>query len=470
MVKTTLVLTSNDQIIISPGFCDTSGRIHVQATTAKSWFECDGFCHDSTTQPLGESIVPSKFTQLPPLFLFMSVSHIFLQSMLKAEVDSDDACSSLLSKLQNLIDIYTQLAELIHNSDAIWTSLFAQYDHQRNMVGRAIAAANIPNQMVPLHSLITNDLKRKNLMDALDQMEEKRLILLLLYEFAFDGTSTSTFLSQKIQVLESKHEILSATASTFYQRRGTQAVYYLNNATNEDIHNALCSGADLNMNYLGGNILNYTGYRMVNEHWTRPFACQWEVDRVLLAMRHSSPNDRLNANMLSTYVPYQTWHAHNYAMRMCSNKGRYGFALLLIIAGFDKPWDYETLLNCSQWAETAFGTAREYQMFISSTIRQDGILNRYKLVRAFEYYRACENGEIQKADKMVQEGVDANCVLWLVALLGKWYIFERLQTTVNLCQTLGKFNFGYALHNRGYTTAELGYSSFCFSQESLIRL
>lgn len=426
-----------------------------------------GFVMTQLRNYLGETIVPSKFTQLPPLLLFLSVAHVFLQSMLKAEIDSDDACCSLLRKLQDMIDIYTELAEHIQKSETLWSALFAQYDHQRNMVGRAIAAANVPNQAVPLHSLVTNDLKRRNLMDTLDQMEEKRLFLLILYEFAFDGIATETLLNAKIQALESKNQILTKPASTFYLRRGTQAAYYLNNVTDEDIHLALCSGAALNMNYLGGNILNYTGYLMINTHTTRPFAYQWEVDRIHLAMRHSSPNDRLNANMISTYVPATTWPTLNFAMRMCSNLSRYGFGLLLIIAGFDKPWDYETLLNSGWWAESASGLAREYQMFISSTIRKDGVLNRYKLIRAHEYYRLCENGEIQKADTMVQEGVDANCVLWLVALLGKWYIFERLQVEVNLSQTLGKFNFGFANFNRGYTTAEIGYSRFYFSQESL---
>lgn len=426
-----------------------------------------GFVMTQLQSHLGEAIVPSKFTQLPPLLLFTGVSHLFLQAVLKAKVDSDDACSNLLSKLQNVIDSYRELAELVQHSDQLWSSLFKQYEHQRNMVGRAMAAVKFPNQDVPLHSLITHDLKGRNLMDALDQMEEIRLFLIFLVEFAFDS-SNSLILHQKVQVLESKQQILSTFASSFYKNRGSQLAYYLNQSTNDDIQLALCSGADLNLVYSGGNIFNYTGYLMIVKWYasTRQHLHQWSVDRVHLAMKHSSSNDKLNANMLSTYIPWRTWPALNYAMSMCSNMGMYGFGLLLMIAGFSQPWDKESLINSSWWAETAADTAREYQMFISSTINRDGVLNRFKLVRAFEYYRACENGEIQKANVMVQEGVDANCVLWLVALLGKWYVFERLQASVNLSQNLGKFNFGYSSFNRGFVTSELQGHGSSFAQES----
>ena len=431
-----------------------------------------GFIMTQLRNHLGDSLVPYKFTQLPPLLLFMGVSHLFLEAMLKAEVESDDACSSLLNRLQEVIDTYIELAEFIQHANDIWSSLFAQYEHQRNMVGRALAAANIPNQAVPLDSLLAREVnvKHRNLIDALDEMEEKRILLVLLAEFAFDSNVSDlekTTLYRKIQALESKQQILSTSVSMFYQHRGCEN-YYLNyrDSTNNDssMQLALRSGVDLNLPYGGGNVLNYIGYQMINTLNTRPRCKQWEVDRIHSVLKHSSSIDKLNAIMQSTYVPAITWPGYNYAMTMCSNLSRYGFALLLIISGYSLPWDYSTLLNSGWWAETQF-FAREYQMFISSTIRSDGVLNRFKLTRAFEYYRACENGQMRKADAMIKDGVDADCVLWLVSLLGKWYIFERLQAPVNLSQHLGKFNFGLA-ELRGYVTAELGSFQFRFSQES----
>lgn len=434
----------------------TTPLLAVELMSKQPGLNIMGFVMTQLQNYLGEAHIPSKFTQLPPLLLFIGVSHLFLEAMLKAEVESDDACSNLLSKLQDVINTYSEMAEFIQQSEILWSSLFAQYEHQRNMAGRALAAANIPNQAVPIDSLVTNDIKRRNLMDALDQMEEKRLLLVRLMEFAFDG-HLNTVLHQKVQALESKQHILSTPASSFHQYRGTQ-YYYPENATKDDsgMQFALRAGVDLNLAHLGGNVLNYIGCRMVNEWGNRPCAKQWETDLMHLIMRHSSANERLDASMMSTYRPANTWPEKNYAMTMASNKGRYGFALLLMIAGFSKPWNRESLLN-SDWAAESCSRAREYQCFLSSTIRPDGVLNGYKLKRAFDYYQACKNGEIRKADSMIQEGVDADCVLWLVALLGDWSIFEKLNQPVHLAQTLGTFKFTASHHYRGYVTLELSH-------------
>lgn len=434
----------------------TSSKLAVETLASYPAMNTMGFILVQLQAHLGAEHVPNEFLHLPPLNLFIHVAQLFLTGILSTELPSDDGCEALCKKLVDIVQIYEKLIHHLRMESVIWDALFKQYEHQRNMVGRALAAANIPNQAVPIDSLVSNDLKRRNLMDALDQMEERRLLLVRLIEFAFDG-HLKTVLHQKVQALESKQHILSTPASSFHQYRGTQ-YYYPENATKDDsgMQLALRAGVDLNLAHLGGNVLNYIGCRMVNEWGNRPYAKQWETDLMHLVMRHSSANERLDASMMSIYRPAGTWPEDNYAMTMASNKSRYGFALLLMIAGFSKPWDRESLLN-SDWAAESSNMAREYQMFLSSTIRPDGILNRYKLARAFEYYQACENGEVQKANTMIQEGVDADCVLWLVALLGNWSVFERLNRPIHLAQTLGTFKFTASHHYRGYVTLELSH-------------
>lgn len=434
----------------------TSSTLAVETLSAYPAMNTMGLILVQLQAHLGVERVPNEFLNLPPLNLFIHTAQLFLTGVLYAELPSDDGCKALCDKLVNVVQTYAKLIDHIRTEVVIWDALFAQYEHQRNMVGRALAATGIPNQAAPISALVTNDLKRRNLMDALDQMEERRLLLIRLIEFAFDG-HLKTALHQKVEALESKQHILSTPASSFHQYRGTQ-YYYPENATKDDsnMQLALRAGIGLNFAHLGGNVLNYIGCRMVNGWGNRPYAKQWEVDLIHLVMRHSSPNERLDASMMSTYRPANTWPEYNYAMTMASNTSRYGFALLLMIAGFSKPWNRESLLNSDWWAESC-NMAREYQMFLSATIRPDGVLNRYKLARAFEYYQAYENGEMQKLNTMVQEGIDADCVLWLVALLGNWSVFEKLKQPINLAQTLGTFKFTASHHYRGYVTLELSH-------------
>lgn len=444
----------------------TSSKLAVETLSAYPAMNTMGLILVQLQAHLGTKQVPNEFVHLPPLNLFIHVAQLFLTGVLSAELPSDDGCEALCKKLVDVVQTYEKLINYLRTESVIWDALFKQYEHQRNMVGRALSAANLPNQAVPIDSLVTHDLKRRNLMDALDQMEERRLLLVRLVEFAFDG-GIQTLLHQKVMMLETKQHILSTHASSLHALRTTQ--YYYPEAHTKDASNmqlALRAGVNLNLAHLNGNVLNYIGCRMVNGWGDRPQAKRWEVDLVHLVMKHSSPDERLDASMQSTYAPARTWPAENYAMTMCSNSSRYGFALLLMIAGFSKHWNRDSLLNSDWWTETSH-LAREYQMFLSATIRPDGVLNRHKLVRAFQYYQACESGEISKAEAMIREGVDVSCVLWLVSLLGKWIIFDQLKQLVNLSQSLGTYHFVASPYYRGYVTIELGHGyPVRFSQEA----
>src|SRR3990167_6985808 len=426
-----------------------------------------GFIMAQLQSHLGEKLIPKKYGQLPPLPLFIHVSQLFLQSIMQAECPSDDACASLCKKIDSVLADYIELAELMRGSSEIWSALFAQYEHQRNRVGRALAQAGIPNQAVPIHTLAMSEIKRMRLMDALDGMEERRLFLTSLYEFAFGNHLSPLY--EKVQALESKQCILGCFASTLYVQNDLWKYYPNQKSTDStQMQLALKSGVSLNLSYGSGNVLNYIGYCMINGWTSQQHSRQFEVDLVYLLMQHSSQDERLHPSLHSTYCPGNTWGPDpRYAMTMFSNCSRYDLALLLIIAGFDKPWNSDSLLNSDWWAESAH-LAREYQMFLSATIRPDGVLNRHKLIRAFEYYQACERGEISKAETMIREGVDASCVLWLVSLLGKWYVFEQLTQDINLSQNLGAYKFTSSPYKRGFVTSELGAPQYTvrFTQES----
>lgn len=411
-----------------------------------------GFIVMQLQNHLGAKLIPIKYTQLPPLPLFIYVSQLFLQGAIKAELQSDDACASLCKKIDSVIADYTQMAEFLRSSPEVWDSLFKQYEHQRNMVGRALATANIPNQAVPVHALVTNELKRRHLMDALDHMEERRLLLVRLVEFAFDG-GVQTLLHQKVMALETKQQILSTHGSSLHAFRTTQYYYpEANTKDASDMQLALRAGVDLNLGYGNGNILNYIGCKFIRSWIYQPSYKQRLADILSHLINHSTENQKLSTSMVSTYRPSNppdtSWWVHNYAMRMFLNCTQYGAAMLLIVAGFEDPyWDY---LITGNLAINNSHSGLEVKTLLGSMAHNDGLLNRYKLRRAFQYYQAVIQGELLKADIMQTEGVDAYCVLWLTALLGNWFVFEGLQTAIDFDRTVGTLQFATIQINHGF--------------------
>ena len=416
----------------------TSSTLAVETLSTNPAMNTMGLILTQLQTHIGVEHVPNEFVHLPPLNLFIHVAQLFLTGVLYAELPSDDGCEALCNKLVDVVQTYAKLIDYLRTELVIWDALFAQYEHQRNMVGRALSAASIPNQAVPIDSLVTNDLKRRNLMDALDCMEEKRWLLVRLVEFAFDG-SVQTLLHQKVHALESKQRILSTHASVLYTARQ----HYYPNTETQDTTNmqlALRSGVELNQLHGGGNILNYIGYLLISG-WSSGWSTkkQWMVDAFCLLMRQNSAGEQLNPSLISLYVPGSTWWNDNYAMRMWLNCTQYNIPLLLIIAGFDDTsWDYYLTGNL---ARNNSHSASEVKMLVSSTLRSDGLLNKHKLRRAFQYYQIVINGEHAKAEHMLSEGVDAYCVLWLVSLLGNWSVFERLEESIEFPKTVGTFQF-----------------------------
>ena len=419
----------------------TSSKLAVETLASYPAMNTMGFILVQLQAHLGAEHVPNEFVHLPPLNLYIHVAQLFLTSVLSAELPSDDGCEALCKKLVDVVQTYAKLIDYLRTELVVWDALFAQYEHQRNRVGRALFAANIPNQAVPIDSLVTNDLKRRNLMDTLDQMEERRLLLVRLVEFAFDG-GVETVLHQKIKLLESKQHILYTHASTLYTVRNA---YYPNSGTKTStcIQQALRSGVDLNTPSDGGNILNYMGYLYITNWIRNEKHKQMQVDLCHNLLKHATPSEPLNADLVSLYHPGGSWWKENYAMRMYLNCGQYNIPLLMIIAGFETPndaigWDYSMTGNL---VKSNGHSEAEIKMLLSSTIRTGGLLNRYKLRRAFQYYQTVVNGEMAQANQMFAEGVDVYCVLWLVALLGNWPVFERLHAQTDYVKTVGTFQF-----------------------------
>ena len=413
----------------------TSAKLAVELLSTYPAMNMIGFILVQLQSHLGFDYIPNEFVNLPPLDLFINIAKLFLNGALSAALPSDDGCEALCNKLSNVAQTYAKLINYLRTESTSWDALFKQYEHQRNMVGRALSAADLPNQAVPVDALVTNDLKRRNLMDALDQMEERRLLLVKLVEFAFDG-NTLTMLHNKIMALESKRHILSTHAADLYATQN-----FFDKSQRHQLETALRNGAKINALNRYGNVLHHLAEIDNIERYNTNGAWhsrQSIVDMTYAVLSQSTEKEPINFSLEgaknSRY--HSSWWVYNLAIRINLNSNRRDIPLLYIIAGYDAMdlSNYKITGNlCFHWSSGYFA---ETVYLINATKAENGLLNRHRLRRAFQYYQAVIHGENVQANHMVAEGVDAYCVLWLVSLLGNWVIFEKLNITLDFKKTV----------------------------------
>lgn len=423
--------------------------VGILAQNMQSPFIMIGFVLGQLRALLGGHRIPDEYFSLPALEFFIPTVQLYLEGMTKAKLPSDDASASICKKLEKITETYNKLIQFFKDHSEIWIALFDQYQYQRNRVGRALSAVSIPNTDAPLEKLVANDMKRLQLMEALDQMEEKRLLLCILLNYT-EGDLDSD-LGKRIEALTSKAQILAIKGSELFNNRSK---YYSSIAENnrDGLELALLSGVDLNQRYAAesrwynspGNAINRISHLRYSQQ-----SNQVAVDLTHKLLSHNSETEKITLNISASKpaAGFDTWWHTNLPMRIFLNNSRYELPLLLIAAGFDGPWGFDSLANLPWWVANGAEQAAETMMIISSTLGDGGTLNRHKLRTAYCYYQAFTNGDLMAVDRLLASGngVDPHCVLWLVALLGNWAALEnlRLSAIVNLSNALGNFDFIY---------------------------
>ncbi len=420
-----------------------SSTLAIELLSSHSPMHIMGFVMAQLKNHLGDKLIPREYSQLPSLPLLIEVSQLFLQGVMRAELPSDDAGESVCKKIESVIHDYIEIADFLRTSSEIWIALFAQYEHHRDEVGRVLIGVGFDNNDQTINEKITHDLTRMRMMDALDRMEEKRLLLHVLVQFAFDG-KTPTALHDKVMALPSKKKFLQTKNSELYQARNSFPTSP--KPEQEKILTLARAGYNLNNFSGGGNVLPYIAEqdsifgkyqhnRKTAVDLSYTALCQQDLEL-------KSIKDKINC------TEYNTWWPNNLAMRIALNCSKYDLPLLYIAAGFEGKFNYFAIGHLAAYAsQSVYG--QEMAILIASTLRNDGVLNRYKLQRAFKYYKLMTHGNFAQADQMIEEGVDAYCVLWLVALLGNWDFFEHLNADVEFAKTLGAFQFNRTVPEMG---------------------
>lgn len=413
-----------------------SSTLAIELLSSHSPMNIMGFVMAQLKSHLGDKLIPRQYSQLPPLPLFIEVSQLFLQGVMKAELPSDDAGENICKKIDSVIHDYIEMADFLRTSSEIWTALFAQYEHHRDEIGRVLIGVGFDNNDQTINERITHDLTRMRMMDALDRMEEKRLLLHALVQFAFDG-KTPTALHDNVMALQSKKQFLQTKNSELYHARNSFPLRS-SQTEQEKLLTIARAGYPLNNFSHGGSAIDYIAEQdsIVSKYQQNR---KTAVDLSYTALCQQDID--LNTRIRKSGDYHSSWWESSLAMRIALNCGQYDLPLLYIAAGFDRSFLTQDTIGLLQQNANMTVYGQELAILIASTLRNDGVLNRYKLQRAFKYYKLMTHGELAQADQMIEEGVDAYCVLWLVALLGNWNFFERLNAEVEFASPLGTFQF-----------------------------
>ena len=400
-----------------------------------------GFVAAQLKSRLG-SVIPDQFLHLPPLPLYMHTARIFLLARARAtDIPSDDACASICDTLKAQIAQYQAFIDFLKTTPSVWLAMLDQYEHKRNMVGRAISNADVKNTDDTLGAQVSDEVKRMSLMQSLDELESTRLLLKTTGELV--GLSATDDLSIRIAGLESKQAVLELTGKQLHAPRSD---YHpaIERREQSAVALALRSGAGIESCKPVNQVVHkmyYYGGTQEAEYMSTLFHLTLHV----LGSAMDSP--LLNCSRVLTRPRDGGW-AQNLPMALFLNDAKYNFALLSIAMGFKPNWlakGYDgnslTMGNMPWWVANGDVKNTEAMMIVSATIREEGRLFSNRLCKAFDFYRAMTVGELAKAEMLKSEGIDSYCLLWLVCLLGKWDVFVSLGEPAQYSNTVGEFSF-----------------------------
>ena len=431
-----------------------------------------GFVAAQLKSRLG-SVIPDQFLHLPPLPLYMHTARIFLLARARAtDIASDDACASLCDDMKAQIAQYQGFVDFLKTNKQVWVALLDQFEHKRNMVGRAISNADVKNTDDTLGDQVSDEVKRMSLMQSLDELESTRLLLQTTGVLV--GLSADADLKVRIEGLESKSAVLVLTGKQLHAPR-TDYHSAIEDRDESKMRLAMRSGVPSKKTYASGSPMNHIFYAAYNQ-WGKGLgsALRSSIDFTYYLAKYLS--DHVRDNDVMGYMDmgtnpsqkghYRSWWKKNTPSRMSLGSGDYGAMILQVAMGYRPDWmkvskrDYLSPLESCHggqpesrvWGLLSAGRNgvfdvkdAETLMVCAATLRESGLLSAKKLRNAYAYYQAMDRGELAFAESVLtsEGGVDTYSLLWLVALLGRWELFTPFVTRpdLNIAQTLGHFEF-----------------------------
>lgn len=332
--------------------------------------------------------IPVEYFDLPPLELYTKTLATYYYGLNKLERTGCNG-QAISKQLQNTYQQFSNLIRFLENNHRLWTSLYLMYQHYLGQIKRIILDDTFINAISQknIHDHLSqqpnSDTKNESLSCALDKLEEVRLLLSILNEW-----TNQPFIC--ISKLPSKEDILSLKKSDIddFVSENFHHKYALEDTDDHQMLSSAANGAVLPLSFDDPFVCNPTLSTM--QSW--------------FDNRHYEPLIlHIAAALGEKYVfPYEKnfWgvfpDSFNHTMMAGAKTER-----------------YEAYKNGA--------VATDFMVIISLFVS-----DHLRAVRmAYQYYTACYKNDEATA-KNLRSSVNPKILLWLVAMLGRYDIFQTI--------------------------------------------
>lgn len=347
---------------------------------------------------------------LPNLTVLADACEVFVLFMNHCQFQ--DNYIPTLERASNSFKLMKDIIKQIKEESEIWDILFRQYNDLRYKVGRAIFKCrnDISNKELSLAEQLKPSANTEQLINVLDQMEMRRILLQRLAELTVCDKETY----ERIEQLDKKTDILKQKGE-FYKNQMSKFLTYAVNEQYSEFRKSIGNGADINAWDSFGQAIHYIS-RERGKNYSGAIKLLHELlksNEELSACYSSSEHGRFESGKYGTRTAYYTWGSYVLPIRWMMNNGHFDLGLLYCASGFDIRMDTGHFLNGLTWATKSNWRYYVQYYLVSEMNNPKGFLNKKDLRKAYAYYKAIESGM-----SVSSENINHDCLLWLTCVLG----------------------------------------------------
>ncbi|OGT47734.1 MAG: hypothetical protein A3E82_05645 [Gammaproteobacteria bacterium RIFCSPHIGHO2_12_FULL_38_11] len=369
--------------------------------------------------------IHDQYFKLPPLELYLRTHYLFLSAIKEINPGSDDDCQSFLEEFQERSKLFSELFAYLKQDD-IHEKLLLLYLNSLCEVKKVLCELSYSGAFLTpgclLHEQLNreNKIKKEQLFDALNAMEEIRLLLCILSQW-------TNHLGFFVSELPTRNFILTMTCADALIFKNIQN--HLIRSNDDQGNSRITSLGNHNIEFIFPNNISLLFY--AKELRDSPL----KIDHKRMGIHQSEykMNHRTREVYRDTYFYsnleeivkckiYEPFILHFATDLNCKPRDEYSYCLEVLSVD---NYSYKPSQDNSVYPEVPEFLSL-LALFGSSKLEP--------LRYAYCYYAACMNNtDLHKADTL-RPTVNPSVLLWIVAMLGHYEIFQSLALS-------GQFNF-----------------------------
>ena len=344
-------------------------------------------------------LIPDEYFKLPPMELYLRIFNLFCKGMEKIKPDSDDGCESIATEVQASCALFSKLLKFLKQNEIqeklqlLYLNAFVEV--KKILVEKPLIILKRDKSHLYERLNGMDKIQKERLLDALNRMEETRLLMCVLSQWTYHSRF---FVSQ----LPTKNDILNM--KIFDVNRFSGADYFIRSCDDK---------GNLKISFL----LKYDECTF------------WSNATVFLYHQLNTPIE-FDFDMLIKHRQYEAvivkLAAAGVHFRMFSSNITHEMRALMRSVNDE---------HSEHFSANGIFNATHFMTIFSL------FLAKYsELQYAYRYYTAY----INNTDRLATAYVDPTILLWLVAILGRYDVFQSLvlPPQFNFAAPLGTKNIG----------------------------